>query len=960
MKVGRFLLMMILVFSSISAQAQKKKVEVKGVVVEHGTGEAIEQATVRLLSVRDSAFVNGVVSSRNGSFSIKNIQAGDYLLHITYVGFDPLYQPIQITGNADPVNLGKMELTDGAIQLGEAVITGKAPEVIVRNDTIEYNADSFKVTEGSMLEDLLKKMPGVEVDDDGKVTINGKEIKKVLVDGKEFFSDDPKVASKNLPSNMVDKVQVLDRLSEMARLTGFDDGDEETVINLTIKPGMKEGWVGNVLAGYGSKDRYEGNMMLNRMINNDRYTLLGGLNNTNSMGMTDFGGNSFQGMGRGGGGMGGGRMGGGMGGFGGGSGITASKSLGFDFVKELNPKLTLNGNISYSYSDNETISKTSKENIQSETAFETGESFRNNKSENVGANFRLEWKPDDKTTLLFRPSIRYSNTDQLYSGASSELNTDRDTINFGNENSRYKGENYSLNGQLEFSRILNDNGRILSASLSGGLSDLYQNGKNNTETYYATRPDDIRDEKIRRDVEGYNYRAFLSWVEPIGNNNFIQLTYSLNQQKQESLKNVYTLDGMGDYTVIDTTQTQNYRNNFINHRASISFKAIREKYNYTIGFNVDPSSSQSEQFIGDQILSNVKQNVVNFSPTVQFRYNFSRQTNLRIDYNGRTNQPSVNQLQPVADYSNPRNVVVGNPDLKPYYNNFMHIQYQNFVPESQFTMRVMAMGGYVVNDIVNYVINENDGSGNKTTTYKNINGNYNGNLMMMLNSPLKNRKFSVNSMTRVSFSNSNAVIGDKTYNGSDTIIVDSKNKNTNLTLMERGGIDFRSTYLDLGINGSIQYQRARNSLTSDSGENNNKDIFNYGLGGRTTVYLPANFKIESDVNWRTNSGYTDGYKLNEVLWNASLSKSFLKGNAATLRLKIYDMLQQRSNISRTITANYTQDSEYNTLNSYFMVHFIYRFNIFKGGATMDDAFGGPRRGPGEGRGFGGQHPGGRF
>ncbi|WP_446778338.1 carboxypeptidase regulatory-like domain-containing protein, partial [Macellibacteroides fermentans] len=287
MKLGKILLVLIVVLFTLPAMAQTG-VTVTGRIVERGNNLPVEQATVRLLTGKDSTLVGGVVSSANGNFTLKNIKAGSYLLHVTFVGFEPTYQPLQITGKVNPVKIGNIELTDGAIQLGEAVVVGKANEVVVRNDTVEYNADSYKVTEGSVLEDLLKKMPGVEIASDGKVTVNGKEIKKIMIDGKEFFSDDPKVASKNLPAKMVDKVQVLDKKSDMAMMTGFDDGNEETVINLTVKPGMKQGWFGNAFAGYGSEKRYEGNAMVNRFINNDQFTFMGGLNNTNNMGFSDL------------------------------------------------------------------------------------------------------------------------------------------------------------------------------------------------------------------------------------------------------------------------------------------------------------------------------------------------------------------------------------------------------------------------------------------------------------------------------------------------------------------------------------------------------------------------------------------------------------------------------------------------------------------------------------------------
>ena len=244
--------------------AQQRGVDITGKVVEKASRLPIEQASVRLLSVKDSSMVRGMASNTDGSFALKNVRSGSYILNITYIGFEPIYRNISVDGKKNPLGVGTLEMDDSGVHLTTAVITGKAPEVVVRNDTTEYNADSFKVTEGSMLEDLLKKMPGVEVDNDGNVTVNGKSISKIMVDGKEFFSDDPKIASKNLPAKMIDKVQVLDKKSDMAKMTGFDDGEEETVLNLTVKPGMKQGWFGNAYAGYGSKDRYEGNAMAER------------------------------------------------------------------------------------------------------------------------------------------------------------------------------------------------------------------------------------------------------------------------------------------------------------------------------------------------------------------------------------------------------------------------------------------------------------------------------------------------------------------------------------------------------------------------------------------------------------------------------------------------------------------------------------------------------------------------
>lgn len=939
MKSGKCLLMLLMILFSPMAFAQQSGVNVTGSVVEQGSDTPIEQATVRLLNVKDSAMVRGVVSSRNGSFTLKNVKKGSYLLHITFIGYDPLYQPLQITGKKNPVNVGKLELSDGAIELGEAVVIGKAPEVTVRNDTVEYNADSYKVTEGSVLEDLLKKMPGVEVDSEGKITVNGKEVKKVMVDGKEFFSDDPKVASKNLPAKMIDKLQVLDKKSDMAQMTGFDDGEEETVINLTVKPGMKQGWFGNAYGGYGSKDRYEGNAMVNRFVNNDQITFMGGANNTNNMGFSDLASTMFSGMGGG-----GGRR----GGFGAGSGITSSGNAGLNFSKEFKPdKLTLGGNTRYSHSDNDARSKSDRQNILpgDSSSYDNSEAMSRTKSDNFGVDFRLEWKPDTMTQLIFRPSFSFSHSMNDNFSDATTLDNERDTVNT-NKSSNYSESNgYNLNASIDFSRKLNNKGRVFSATLSGGNSDSYSDGMNRSDIVYFNQTDALKnsiiDQRSRYDNKGFNYRAYVSWVEPIGHNNFIQATYSISQRKQEALKNVYNQDADGIYNVLDSAYSQSYRNNFISQRASLSFKSQRAKFNYTIGLNLDPSYSSSENFVGDTTLSKITRKVVNLSPMAQFNYMFDKRTNLRIMYNGRTSQPSMTQLQPVADISDPTNITIGNPDLNPRYTNNVFIRFQQFTPEKQRAFMIMANGSYIINDIVSYT-SYNQETGVKTTTYKNVNGNYSGNVRMMLNTPLKNKKFSINSMTMASFANSNGYINEE------------KNTNRNLILSERGGIDFRSSYLDLGVNGNIRYNATSNSLQKE----NNQNTFNYGAGGYTTIYLPLNFKIESDVNWSTNSGYGDGFKQNEVLWNASASKSFLKNNQGTLRFKIYDILQQRSNISRSVTASYIQDSEYNTLGSYFMVHFIYRFSIFKGGASASDVKTPGRSG--RGRGPMGPPPGHRF
>lgn len=916
MNVMKYLWALFFTLLALPVFAQQNGVEVKGIVIEEENKKPIEQATVRLLHVKDSTLVGGVPSGKNGSFSLKNIQPGTYLLNISFVGYEPLYQALQVTGKNNPVNLGKLSLNDGIV-LEEAIVIGKAAEVVVRNDTIEYNADSFRVTEGAVLEDLLRKMPGIEVDSEGKVTVNGKEIKKIMVDGKEFFSSDPKVAVKNLPAKMIDKVQSLDKKSDMAKLTGFDDGEEEAVLNLTVKPGMKQGWFGNVYGGYGSEDRYEANAMVNRFYDNDQFTLMGGINNTNNMGMSDLSSSMFSGMG-------GSRRSGGVS-VGAGSGITTSGNAGVNFSKELQTEMTLGGNIRYFHSDNDAYSKSRKENyLEGDSMLiDNQEAWSNAISNNLGANFRFEWKPDTLTNIIFRPDISYSRS-SIWS-ESDKLTTDQwsDTLYTTHTRDNSNGEGYNLNMALDYSRKLNNKGRVISFSLSGGYSDSYNEGMSYSETQYfreiAEQEDILLDQQYRYDNKGYNYRAYISWVEPLGRNNFLQATYSFRQNNQESLKNTYLRDETSDlYNILDSTYSQSYRNNFITQRASLSFKSQREKFNYTLGINVDPSYNKSETFVHDTVLSTLSRSVVNVSPMAQFNYMFDKRTNFRINYNGRISQPSINQLQPIESPIDATSYTTGNPDLKPTYTNDVYIQFQKFIPEKQRAFMVMSNGNYVHNDIVSKTNYLEDGR--RENTYENVNGNFRGNLRVMINSPFINSKFSYNTMTYLSYVNSNGFVNAE------------KNTNKTISVNENLGVNFRSDLLDLGINGSIRYTRQDNSLQTQGEQN----IFNYTAGGDMILYLPLNFKVESDITYATNSGYSDGFKQREILWNASASKIFLKNNQGTIRFKYYDILQQRSNISRIITANYTQDSEYNTLGSYFMVHFIYRFNIFKGGRSASD------------------------
>ena len=914
-----------------------------GVLADEKDNTPIDLATVRLLNANDSTFIKGNYSDEKGAFSIQGITAGRYLINVSYIGYKDIFQPVTVRAS-QTTNIGKLLLAQSDVTLQEAVVTGKAAEVVVRGDTIEYNADSYKTPENSVLEDLLKRLPGAEVDKDGKITINGKEVKKILVEGKEFFSEDPTVASKNLPANMVKKVQVVDRKSDMARMTGFDDGDEETVINLTVQEGMKKGTIINAMAGMGhdipenGDTRYEAGAVMNRMTDDARYTLMLGTNNTNNLGAADMGRQRFGGM---------------RGMFRGSGGINESTNVAFGLNKEFSPKFSLNGDATYN-----TIDKKAHDDVETETFLPTSLNLLERQSintkdlsENFGLNMRMEWKPDSSHTLIFRPNFRYNKSesyeDQTFEGFESLGGIQGYTPDYGGEaNSANYGEGLNLGGTIEYAHKFHKPGRVFSVSLTGSYNESYSYGNSYwKKNIYENNRDSTINQRSENDNQAVTYRIFTSYVEPLGRNNFLQFAYRYSRRNTENINSTYDIND--DSFLLNGNQSRSTSRNATEQRYSLKFKAVREKYNYTIGINADPSYSlnktlqpyQSDMItvlsphdgrlpniMGDSILKDggiVEKRVTNFSPELNYNYLFGRRSNLRIDYMGTMNQPTAKQLADYEDFSNPMNVVRGNPDLKPSYTNRITARFQKSVPESQLFYNVDAMGNFSFNDIVTRTT-INPLYRSKYTTYENVNGNWNVRLMGRFNMPLKNKKFSVGDFTMFSYSNANGFI-----NGLE-------NTTKNFSVTNRANANYRSDLFDFGINASIAYQNVANKLQPD----NNRHTYDWGFGSTTTWYLPSNFTLDSDINWSDRSGYPEKFNTSQMIWNASVSKQLFnkKYGTGTLKLKIYDILQERKSLNYTVGSNYTQNRISTTMPSFFMCSFIYRVNIFPSGssATPDD------------------------
>lgn len=928
--------MVLLLLCTLSAFAQNKVITVSGRVVEEDTKEPVEMATVQLLALPDSTQAAGITTQKQGTFTLPKVKAGKYVLKISYIGFITQNIPLQLSEKAPAKNMGTIELQSDAVMLSEAVITAEAPPVTVKADTTEYNASAYRVAEGAMLEELVKKIPGAEVDKDGKITLNGKEIKKIMVDGKEFFSDDPSVSMKNLPANMVEKVKAYDKKSDMARITGIDDGEEEAVLDLTVKKGMKKGWIGNLIAGYGSDERYEAGAMVSRFKDDASISIIGAANNTNNKGFSEFG-----------------DAGQGLSGGNAGSGITTARSLGVNFAKDTK-KVQVGGNVQYGYSDNDARRKSSTETFLGEqSSFGASENMSRRKRHDLRVDFRLEWRPDTLTTIIFRPSGSYSKTDSENASGSDTWNNTHDPVNAKISSSSSNSNNYSLNGNLMMFRRLNNKGRNIHVGARFGYSDGETDSysESSTEFFELDSISDIA-RYTNRTSDSRNWSVSASYTEPVFKNHFVQLRYEFAHRKQLAQSLVY--DSINKYPYpeyfergYDSELSTKVENFYDTHTADLSIRGIHPKMMYSAGVSLTPQSSLSETTIGPNSDRHLpQQNVLNWAPSVMFRYMFNKQHVLMFRYRGRSSTPNIEDLQEVIDITDPMSLRYGNPNLKPSFNNTFSLYYNKFTPESMRSYSLNLYYSNTLNSVANKMTYDPQ-TGARTYRKENVNGNWNARGYFSFNTPFKNKKFTMSSNANVRYSDAVSYT---------TVGKDKSNQELstthNFAVGERLTGNYRCDAFDVSLNGSVNYNLVRNSKQ----ENSNRETFDYYVGGNTNVNLPWQMYLSTDINCRFKSGYTGGFNDNELIWNAQISKNFLKNNAATLRFKIYDILKQQTNLSRSISETQMSDTEYNTLGSYFMVHFVYRFNTLGGKAPGRR---GPGMGPGGGRGPGG-HGGGRL
>lgn len=953
--------MALLLLTTLSVFSQTQKITVKGRVLED-TKEPAIQATVQLLSLPDSVQASGVATSSMGFFSLPPVKPGKYVLKVSYIGFKTLWQPMQLSGSTPQKNVGVLTLETDAIMLAEAVITAEAPQVQVVEDTLVYNSSAYRTPEGAMLEELVKKLPGAEVDDEGNVKINGRDLSKIMVNGKEFFGGDVKTGLKNLPVDMIEKLKTYDKKSDLARITGIDDGEEETVLDLSVKKGMNQGWFGNADVAGGTEDRYMGRLMLNGFMDDTRVSLIASANNVNDQGFSGGGGGPRWRRN---------------------NGLNASKVIGLDFATQTS-KIELGGSARYNYKDADIMSIGSTEDFLPDgNSYSNSNSKQRNRNNSFNADFRLEWKPDSMTNIIFRPDVSYGKTDNLSNSESGTfssdpyslvtdpnnwltlekiLNPDDDPlrnirVNAINSGSLSDNKSLSTNATLQLNRKLNNKGRNITFRGRFGYTNNDNNQYTESETHYFQLMNYlggdsvlIRNQYITTPTKNYNYSAQLTYSEPIARATFLQFSYQFQYKYSESDKTTYDLQGFPDWglstqlpagyeehAVDSLGKYAEYR--YYNHDASVSLRFIREKYQLSAGMSFQPQHSVLSYKRGDYMIDTTR-NVFNFAPNLDLRVRFSKVSQLRLTYRGRSSQPSMENLLPIVDNSNPQNIRVGNPGLKPAFTHNMRLFYNTYNAEKQRGVMSHFNFSATQNSISNSRV-YNSETGGWTTTPKNINGNWNAFGMLGFNTALKNKKYTINSFSNASYQNNVAYLTDSKTK------MENKNTTTNLTLVERLNTSYRNDWFEFGLNGTISYSIEKDKLTPD----NNQEPYTFSYGANTTVNMPWSMSVSTNIANQSRRGYTDSsMNRNELIWNAQISQTFLKG-AATVSFEMYDILKRQSNISRSLTASGRSVYEYNGVNSYCMLHFIYRLNIFGGKAARDKmqnkrGFGGPGFGPG--------------
>ena len=938
------ILMMLLLLVSIASFAQERLVS--GAIIDRDTKDPVEQVTVQLLKT-DSTYVTGAISNEKGLFHLNAPGNGKYLLKITSVGYKPTVKRVVLEQDKN-LALGNVVIGADAIMLKGAVVTAMAQKVTLKEDTFVYNSAAYRTPEGSVVEELVKRLPGAEVSDDGTIKINGKEVKKILVDGKEFMTGDTKTALKNLPTSIIDKIKAYDEKSDLSKVTGIDDGEEQTVLDFNVKKGMNKGLMSNIDLGIGNKNRYSARGMGGYFNSNNRFMLFGNANNTSDRGFSGGGPRR---------------------GFGGGNGLNASKMLAANYNYEEKNKFKFNTSLRWNHSDGDVWSRRSSENFMgSSSSFSNSLNQNFSRSDSWNGNIRLEWMPDTMTNILFRPSISWTTNDSRSTGLSASFNQDPyqytedplsdegiekmdevdAVINRQNSVSLSNSKNNNIRGMLQLNRKLNNKGRNVTLRMNAKYTDkdsksislqnahlyLVQNEAGLDSTYQTNRYN-------LTPSKDYSYSAQATYSEPLWKATFLQFSYKFTYSYSKSDRSTYDfskysfdginpeygawgnylgrLDGeLGDYRDDKLSRYSEYRN--YTHDIQVMMRFIRQKYNLNFGVMIQPQRSKFIQDYQGKYVDTVR-TVTNVSPTLDFRYRFSKMSNLRVNYRGTTSQPSISQLLNIVDDSDPLNVSMGNPGLKPSFTQNFRLFYNNFVQNHNKGVMTYINFSTTSNSISNKVTYD-ETTGGRITRPENINGNWNVMGAFMFNCSIDSAGvWNINTDTNLGYNHYVSYLSlDKSQDS-------QKNTTQNTTWNERLSLSYRNDWLELSLDGTLAYNHAKNKLQPNS----NLDTWQFSYGPSMTLTAPWGTSLNTSLSCSSRRGYSDAsMNTDEFVWNAQLSQGFLKGKPLTVMLQFYDLLHQQSTFSRAISSVSRTDTEYNAINSYAMLHVVYRMNLFGG------------------------------
>lgn len=913
---------------SITLAAQRDKT-VKG-LIKDSADKVLADATVSLFVLNVHRDTLKTISNDKGEFVFNKVRGNDFKIQVTSVSYADFTRIYHYTDSADEITIPVIQMSS-LIKVLEEVIVTVDRTVTIKEDTIEFKADSFKLKPDADVEALLKKIPGVQVDAGGNITAYGKSVNKIRVNGKDFFSGDIKTATKELPANIVDMVQVIDDYGDQAAFTGVKDGDPDKIINLQIKKDKNKGYFGRGQAGYGTDQRYTVNGSVNHFNNDQQISLLVNLNNTNT--------STFS-LPRPGGSGGSGRSGGmpdngtmnsmstvmnnGDGGFlqsgqVSNDGISRTNSIGLNYRDDWGKKLSIYG--SYTFTDKQTVTLS---NTQQTNLFNTGSIVNyqnNNKTENNTSHrlfFNAEWKIDSFNQVKISPTISYSKTNSATISDFLFNRNSNEKLNDGTSNYINNSVQPNISGTILYNHRFRRSGRLFSANFTAGYNSTEQTDDQvNNSIFYPTNGSagvvNNQHQYITQNNTNPTRSIRLSYIEPLTKKKSVEFNYTNSSSFTDNDKQTYLIDN--GTTRLDSLSNI-YGNTFTYNRFGINYRYNDKKYNYSIGVAAQASDMKGESFITK---STFKQTTFNWFPLARFTYNFSRTRSLSVNYQGNVSAPSYSQLQPVYDYSNPQYPVIGNPDLKPEFKSTISARYNNFDFMSGNVLFTNISYNFSKDKVVSNSIDKlNNGNGRSSsaiqeTQYMNADGYYTASGFYAFSKPFQNRKYTLSSNGNFNYSNNISFINSQ--------------KNTGKNFVGTQGLNFDvrlNDWLEMGVGGNFTYNQTKNSLTPQS----NTEVRTYTLSSNGKIYFPAKIVLSYDLNKTFNSGY--GVSANPFIINGYLERQFSKNNQFSIRLQAYDLLNQNTSISRTVNANSITDTRTNKLGQYFMLSFNFRLQQFKG------------------------------